>query len=238
LRNGRRRSTAERHLNAALLPQVAHEVSDLIGPDPTAHSGVPAHRVAQAPVPMEQYAVNGLGAALQNHLGELEPEQDAPWRQEARGEDLMLVVPAASVRLDDLTPGCQPKKGCPPMGRDVEHLDLIGIIRQQLTKSAPVVAIGLLFEAHDPCSHRQDTVVAHQPNGLAIGCSRRTLADQLQRSLIGIFQSEQKASPARFFVKVQNVGIANNVVGSGRSDQDHVDVLRYDGFEQGSPDFL
>jgi len=146
---------------------------------------------------MEQDAANGLWAALKHHLRKLEPEQHAPGRHVTRGKDLVLVVPAAPVGLDDAPSGSKFEVRRPAMGRDIEHLDLVGIVRQQLTQAAPVVAVGFFFKSDDPCRHRQNAVPAHQADGLPIGRDCGALADELERFLVGIFSpSRKRAHPA------------------------------------------
>ena len=54
------------------------------------------------------------------------------------------------------------------MRRDVEELDLIGIVREELLETAIVIGRGVFLEAHHPGRHRQDAVLAEQANRLAI----------------------------------------------------------------------
>ena len=150
----------------------------------------------------------------------------------------MLVVPAPAVGLDHTALGRESEVRRPAVRRHVQHLDLIGIVGQEPAQAAPVVAVGLFLEADYPGRHGQDAVPAQQADRLAIGRGGRALADQLEGALVGVLQAEQEALPARPLVKVQDVGIAHDVVGTRRADQDQVDVLRDQGFEERAPRLL
>src|SRR5512133_3113124 len=61
---------------AVLLVLVAEEeVPDLIRPDGPADAVVPAHRIAEAALGVEQGTEQGTGAALHGRLDALDPEQ-------------------------------------------------------------------------------------------------------------------------------------------------------------------
>ena len=51
------------------------------------------------------------------------------------------------------------------------------------------------------------------------------LLDQLQRLLVGVFHAEQPADDAGLAVEMQDVGVAHDVVGAGRADDQHRHVL-------------
>ncbi len=97
-------------------------------------------------------------------------------------QHLMLVVPAAAIGLDHAAARRETEVRRPAVRRDIEHLDLVGIVGKQLPQAAPVVAVGLFLEADHPGRHREDAVPAHQVDRLAVGGGRRALADQLQVS--------------------------------------------------------
>ncbi|GCC45883.1 hypothetical protein chiPu_0029923, partial [Chiloscyllium punctatum] len=175
-----RRAPEFPHRRPVRQPGVAQEAENFVRPDPTPHLRVPAHGVTKPGVAMQQHAQQGLGSALQHHLGKFEPEQHPPRRHVSGREHLMLVVPSAAIGLDHTSFCRETEIGRPAMRRDVEHLDLIGIVGQKLPQAAPVIAIGLLLETDHPGRHRQDAVPAHQADSLAIGRGGGALANQLQ----------------------------------------------------------
>src|SRR5690606_40770415 len=59
----------------------------------------------------------------------------------------------------------------------------------------------------------------HQADSLAIGRGGGALANQLQRLLVGVLHAEQEALPTRSLVEMQDIGIADDIVGAGRADQ-------------------
>src|SRR5215472_11928470 len=80
--------------------RLAEELEDFIGPDPASHLRIPAHGLTQSAIGMQVGAVKRLRPALQDHFGEFDPSENAPRRHKARGQDLVLIVPAALVRLN------------------------------------------------------------------------------------------------------------------------------------------
>ncbi len=111
------------------------------------------------------------------------------------------------------------------MRRHVQHLDLVGVVGEELAQAPPVVAVGLLLEADHPGGHRQDAVLAHQADRLAIGRKVGAFLDQAQRLLVGVLETEQEAVPAGAFVKMQDVGVAHDVAGPGRAHEYQRHVL-------------
>gem|GEM_PF-6687477 len=147
----------------------------------------------------------------------------------------MLVVPAPTVGLDHPAAGGEAEIGRPAMGRHVEHLDLVGVVGEELAQAAPVVGVGLLLEPDDPGRHRQDAVGAQQADRLAVGAGGAALADELQRRLVGVLHPEEKALPAGLLVEVQDIGITHDIVGPRRADEDQVDPLGDERVEEGAP---
>ena len=108
----------------------------------------------------------------------LNQSEHAPRRHVPGRQHLVLVVPAPAVGLDHATVGGEREIGRPAVRRHVEHLDLVGIVGQKPAQAAPMVAVGLLLEPDHPGRHRQDAVLAHQADRLAVGRHRGALADQ------------------------------------------------------------
>jgi len=164
---------------------------------------------------LQEGPVKRLGTGLQHKFDEFHPSQHAPsWHMLGR-QDLMLVIPFARVELDDLPLLGQAEERRPAMRRDIQHLDLVRIVRQQLLQPAPVIAIGFFLEAHHPGCHGQDAMAPQKSDRLAIDGGGRALADHLQGLFVGVLKSQEKTLPAGLFVEMQNIGIANDVVGAG-----------------------
>src|SRR5678815_1739500 len=81
------------------------EVPELEEPHAAPHLCVPAHGMAQAPVGLEERPPDRLGAELYEGFDRLHPQDHPPGWQVAGGEDLVLVVPAPHVVLDDSPAG-------------------------------------------------------------------------------------------------------------------------------------
>src|SRR5687768_17880326 len=47
-----------------------------------------------------------------------------------------------------------------------------------------------------------------------------------------VLHAEQEALPTRSLVEMQDIGIADDIVGAGRADQDQIDILRDQRFEE------
>ena len=144
------------------------EVPELEEPHAAPHLRVPAHAMAQPPVGLEERPPDRLGPELHEGFDRLHPQDHAPRWQVAGGEDLVLVVPAPHVVLDHAPRGGQSKVGRPAVRRDVERLDLVGIVGEQLPESAPETAVVVLLKTRHPRRHRKDAVLTHQADGLAI----------------------------------------------------------------------
>jgi len=196
---------------------------------------VPAHGVTQTAVGMEERSQNRFGPALQDGLRQLHPDEHAPRRHVSGRQHLMLVVPLAAICFDHLAVGCDAEERRPAVRRHVEQLHLIGIVGEKLSHAAPVVGVGLLLEADDPGCHRQDAVLAQQPDRCAIGWRRRALADEVDGLGVGAFHAEQEALPAGLLVEMQIVGVAHDVVGTCRTDEDDVDFFGDQRLEERDP---
>src|SRR6476469_7267754 len=81
-------------------------------------------------------------------------------------------------------------------------------------------------------------MLTHQADSLSIGRGCSALADKLERFFVGVLQPEQKARPSCLLVEMEDVGVANDVVGPCRSDQDEVDVFCDQGLQKREPNFL
>jgi hypothetical protein len=70
-------------------------------------------------------------------------------------------------------------------------------------------------------------VLAHLADGLAVGLGGAALLDELERRLVGVFDAEQEAFEAGLAVEVEDVGVADDVVGARRADdRDAVELFR------------
>ncbi len=82
-----------------------------VQPDAAANARVPAHAMTGGAVGMEVGSEQRARAGLHENFDELYPEKAAPCRHVAAGENLMLVVPALLVELDDGRSFSSRKKG-------------------------------------------------------------------------------------------------------------------------------
>ncbi len=211
------------------------EVPDFVGPDAAAYAGVPAHGVAEFGVGVGQHSPEGAGAQLQDGFHELDPEEYAPGRQVSGGEGLVLVVPAAAVELDDVAGGGEGEELRPAVGGDVEELDLVGVVGEEVAQRLPVVPVALFFEADDVGGHGDDVVLAEQLDGFAVFVDSGAFLDRTQGFLAVALGAEEEADEASLFVEVEDVAVANDVVGAGGTDEGDGEVVGDEGFEEGAP---
>lgn len=211
------------------------EVPDFVGPDAAAYAGVPAHGVAEFGVGVGQHSPEGAGAKLHGGFHELDPEEHAPGGQVAGGEGLVFVVPAAAVELDDVA-GCREGEELgPAVGGDVEELDLVGVVGEEVSQRLPVVAVALFFEADDVGGHGDDVVLAEQLDGFAVFVDGGAFLDGAEGFFAVALGAEEEADEAGLFVEVEDVAVADDVVGAGGADEGDGEVVGDERFEEGAP---
>lgn len=129
-------------------------MDNFVNPDAATNGRIPPHARPETAVGMSEESPDRLGAGLADDFDEFHPEQYTPCRDVLAGEDLVFVVPAAEVRLDDPAFSFLARKGCPAVRRCVESLDLVRVVGKELSQGAPIIAIRLLHEA----SHKAEDV--------------------------------------------------------------------------------
>ena len=81
-------------------------------------------------------------------------------------------------------------------------------------------------------------MLPEQPDRLAVGLGTATFANERQRLLVGILHAEQPADDAGLAVEMQDIGVAHDIVGAGRADDQHRHILGDHGVEKGAPGLL
>ena len=177
----------------------------------------------------------GPWASLHHGLDEFHPQEDAPGGDVPRGKDLVLVVPLAQVGLYDPSTRLVIRERGPVMRRSKQHLYLVGIVGEEFREPAQVVDIPFLLEPHDKGRHGEDVVLAEKADGLPVIGRGTLLVDLVQGRLVGMFNAEQEPRHAGLLVKVENVGVADDIACPRRTHEGHANVLRDQGFEKGTP---
>ena len=194
-------------------------------PNPAADDRVPAHSCPESFLGMSQEAEQRLGAGLADHLDHFHPEHHPPIRHALAFENLVLVIPAAEIRLDHPVFGLLRRKGGPAMRGGVQGLNLVRIIRQKLPESPPIVAVAFLCKTGHPGGHGDNAVLPHQPDRLAIDRRGAAFVNRLQRGVIGALQTQQEPGDARLLIEVQDIGVPHDIAGPGGADEDEGDVF-------------
>jgi len=91
----------------------------------------------------------------------------------------MFIIPFGRIRLHNRAIHCDTEKRRPPVWRDVERLDLVGVIGNKLPETPSHVCVGLVVKSCHPSNHREDAVPPKQSDGFAIAGRRPSLSDQL-----------------------------------------------------------
>ena len=137
----------------------------------------------------------------------------------------MFVVPHAQIGLEDATVGGLAVKRGPAMRRGIDRHDMIRIVAQQMAQEAEVIGIGFFLEPHREGAQADHAELAQQSKGLLILGTAAAFAHGLQCGLVGTFEARKKADPARLFVKVQDVGVADDIIGAGGADDGNGNVF-------------
>lgn len=93
---------AQRRSNASR-SRLEKKLKYLVEPDAPADARVPPHRMPIVGIAMEQHAPKDFRTRLHQHFDRFEPQEHPPSRYAASVEDLMLVVPASQIELQDLS---------------------------------------------------------------------------------------------------------------------------------------
>src|SRR5262245_3034008 len=143
---------------------VEKPLPDFINPNAFANAGIPAHAGTKPLLGMKQQPEQRSRPQLADRFNRLYPKQNAPIGHVSALQNLVFVIPSAEIGLNHTVLGLMQCEGGPTVRRGVESLDLIGIVRKQLPKRAPVITVLLLNETGDPRRHRDDPMLSHQAN--------------------------------------------------------------------------
>ena len=95
-----------------------------------------------------------------------------------------------------------------------------------MAQEAEVIGIGFFLESHREGAQPDHAELAQQSKGLLILGTAAAFAHGLQCGLVGTFEARKKADTARLFVKVQDVGVADDIIGAGGADDGNDNVFR------------
>ncbi|MNF77690.1 hypothetical protein D3C84_598410 [compost metagenome] len=191
--------------------------------------------MSEVRIAVQEDAPQRQGAGLHGHLDQLEPQEHPPGRDPLHRQYLVLVVPAPGVGLDHLAVLDRCEERRPAVRRGIDELDLVGIVAQQVTERAPVVAVAFLLEAEHVGGHGNDSVLAQQADGLTVLADVRPLVDARQRGLVVALDAEQEADNSGPAIEVEDVSVAHDVAGTGGADQQQRNILGDQRLEEGPP---
>src|SRR5262245_52277880 len=114
---------------------------DFINPNAFANAGIPAHAGTKPLLGMKQQPEQRSRPQLADRFNGLYPKQHAPIGDVSALENLVFVIPPAEISLNHTVVGLMQCEGGPAVRRRVESLDLIRIVRKQLSQRPPVIII-------------------------------------------------------------------------------------------------